>query len=83
MTISAAPLPLDQALGSMKSAPEHASLHVEHGDLETDVDVELAPIILSLWRAGIRTTGSCQGGWDDAGRGYIQFRGFGRGGSFP
>lgn len=31
-----------------------------HGDLAAEVDVELAPLVLETWRAGIATIHSCQ-----------------------
>ncbi|MGH8896231.1 MAG: hypothetical protein ACRDZ4_04205 [Egibacteraceae bacterium] len=38
----------------------HPTVRVEHGNLAADIDEELAPVILELWRAGIHTVGCCQ-----------------------
>jgi len=38
----------------------HPAMTVSHGDLAAEVDIELAPLILETWRAGIATIHSCQ-----------------------
>jgi hypothetical protein len=38
----------------------HSTTPVLLGDREVAVDVELAPLIIELWRAGIETDSSCQ-----------------------
>jgi len=38
----------------------HRATVVSHGDLSAEVDLELAPLILEIWRAGIGTIHSCQ-----------------------
>jgi hypothetical protein len=38
----------------------HRAIPVAHGELAAEVDVELAPLILEAWRAGIPTIHSCQ-----------------------
>jgi hypothetical protein len=38
----------------------HPATVVVHGDLEAEVDLELAPLVLEIWRAGIETIHSCQ-----------------------
>ena len=40
--------------------PKHRQVRVRYGDLEADVDAALGPLIEGLWRAGIRTIGSCE-----------------------
>jgi hypothetical protein len=49
----------------------HPQVRVKHGPLEADVDVEIAPLIKELWRAGVDTVMSCQD--NTAGRVWIQF----------
>ncbi|CAN5585793.1 hypothetical protein BH23CHL10_BH23CHL10_13550 [soil metagenome] len=39
---------------------KHEQMRIEHGDQSADVDTAMAPLILALWRRGLRTTGSCQ-----------------------
>ena len=52
--------------------PHHPATMVKWGDNEAEVDVLFAPLILALWKKGIRTEGSCQ---DEDGQGtaWIQF----------
>jgi hypothetical protein len=38
----------------------HPQVHVKHGPWEADIDVEIAPLIKELWRAGVATVLSCQ-----------------------
>lgn len=38
----------------------HPATTVAHGDRVAEVDVELAPLVLEVWRAGIGTIHSCQ-----------------------
>lgn len=38
----------------------HPQVHIEHGDIEADVDEKIAPLILEIWKAGIYTDLSCQ-----------------------
>jgi hypothetical protein len=38
----------------------HPATTVTHGDLAADVDIELAPLVVEVWRAGIPTIHSCQ-----------------------
>jgi hypothetical protein len=38
----------------------HPTTTVTHGDRAAEVDVELAPLVLEIWRAGIETIHSCQ-----------------------
>lgn len=38
----------------------HPATVVAHGDLTAEVDLELAPLVLETWRAGITTIHSCQ-----------------------
>jgi hypothetical protein len=51
----------------------HPQVQVEHGGYSAEVDAELAPLILELWRAEIWTSLSCQEGVD--GRVWIEFEG--------
>lgn len=38
----------------------HTQKRIKHGEMEADVDVAIAPLILELWRAGWETSWSCQ-----------------------
>jgi len=38
----------------------HKQVRIRHGEMEADVDEEIAPLILELWRAGVETISSCQ-----------------------
>ncbi len=38
----------------------HPATTVSHGDRVAEVDLELAPLVLEVWRAGIDTIHSCQ-----------------------
>jgi len=38
----------------------HPATIISHGELEAEIDIELAPLILEIWRAGITTIHSCQ-----------------------
>ncbi len=38
----------------------HPTVAVAHGDFRAEVDVDLADLILEMWRAGIETVDSCQ-----------------------
>ena len=38
----------------------HRAAVVEHGELCAEVDLELGPLVLEIWRAGIPTIHSCQ-----------------------
>jgi len=38
----------------------HPATVVVHGDLVAEVDLELAPLVLEIWRAGLETIHSCQ-----------------------
>lgn len=38
----------------------HRQVHIALGELSAEVDERLAPLILELWRAGIKTALSCQ-----------------------
>jgi hypothetical protein len=51
--------------------PTHPQVHIRHGDQEADIDEELVPLILELWKAGLVTESSCQEDLD--GRVYIHF----------
>ena len=50
---------------------KHETILVTFNEMEADIDVEIAPLILEIWRAGITTTFSCQGG--RSGLAWIQF----------
>jgi hypothetical protein len=50
---------------------EHKQVENEWRGLRAEVDVELAPLILALWKAGIFTTNSCQENFP--GIAWIQF----------
>lgn len=49
----------------------HRTLHVQHGDMEADIDEEIAPLVLEMWKAGIDTFMSCQS--NPSGWVWIQF----------
>jgi len=63
----------------------HPTRLIRHGPFEAEVDEELAPLVLGLWRAGIETASACQdeaesdaevGGAGAAahrGRAYVEF----------
>jgi hypothetical protein len=51
--------------------PLHPQTRIEYSGRAADVDVEIAPLILELWRAGLWTSLSCQEGVD--GRVWIGF----------
>lgn len=38
----------------------HPATIVSHGEMTAEIDVELVPLILEIWRAGIGTIHSCQ-----------------------
>jgi hypothetical protein len=38
----------------------HPARVIVHGDLSAEVDLELAPLVLEIWRAGLQTIHSCQ-----------------------
>lgn len=40
--------------------PEHKQVHIEHRGWEADVDEELVPLILEIWKHDIPTLMSCQ-----------------------
>jgi hypothetical protein len=73
-------LPQEAELASCLDPPRVATSHQQvqvgtRGRLVW-VDVELAPLLLLMWSAGIRTFASCQGGvsrWGDQTEGYIGF----------
>jgi hypothetical protein len=44
----------------MSWAPKHAQVVIEWEGCRAEVDEEIAPLILTLWRLGIRTYESCQ-----------------------
>jgi hypothetical protein len=39
---------------------DHPQVTITHGDTTAQVDEDLGPLILAMWRAGIRTAYSCQ-----------------------
>lgn len=39
---------------------KHKQQLVRHGDIEGEVDVKIAPLVLELWKAGLSTNRSCQ-----------------------
>jgi hypothetical protein len=45
----------------------HPQVSISHGDVSALVDEKIAPLILALWRAGIATQESCQGGLQPGG----------------
>jgi hypothetical protein len=55
----------------------HPQTRIEHEGFAAEVDEEIAPLILELWRAGIETALSCQDnerGLGECRRVWIQFR---------
>lgn len=40
---------------------EHSKLRIEHEDNAEDIDAQLAPLVLEIWKAGIDIWHSCQG----------------------
>jgi hypothetical protein len=58
--------PVVALLSASTRKRKHKTVHIRHGDLEADVDRQIAPLILEMWRAGIETYQSCQAaprGW--------------------
>ena len=53
------------------SLRRHAAVVVEHGDLREEIDVQIAPLILETWKAGIQAMMSCQE--TDPGMAWIEF----------
>lgn len=51
---------------------QHPQVLIAHDEWEADVDERIAFLILALWRDGIPTICSCQGG-DDSGPPWIAF----------
>lgn len=49
----------------------HPNENVRYGEFEADIDVDIAPLVLACWRAGILTTNSCQN--NPAGWVWLQF----------
>jgi hypothetical protein len=45
----------------------HRTVPVEHAGLAAEIDTAIAPLVLEVWRAGLRTVNSCQ----DNPRGYV------------
>jgi hypothetical protein len=50
--------------------PLHPQVRISHEGIEAEVDEEIAPLIVALWRIDCLTTLSCQ---DNFGRVWIQF----------
>jgi len=40
--------------------PKHRQVKVSYKRLRAPIDVKIAPLILEMWKAGIKTQGSCQ-----------------------
>jgi hypothetical protein len=40
--------------------PQHETVSLRYGDQEAAIDRGVAPLVLALWRHGIRTSGSCE-----------------------
>ena len=51
--------------------PPHPTRTVSWGDVEAEIDVEIADLILDCWKAGLVTMNSCQD--NSGGRVWIQF----------
>lgn len=52
---------------------DHEQTLISHGELEAEVDAELAEMILALWQLGVTTEYSCQGGRGPEDKSYILF----------
>lgn len=52
--------------------PHHQTVDLDLNGEPTPIDVEIAPLVLEINRAGLETADSCQQGWD--GRAHIGFR---------
>lgn len=50
----------------------HPQVSITHGELAADVDEEIAPLVLGLWRLGLQTMQSCQR-HVEAGKVWIMF----------
>lgn len=53
--------------------PKHKQVKVTYKRLSADIDVKIAPLILEIWKAGVRTDGSCQAMGDMDGMVWIAF----------
>ncbi len=51
---------------------DHSTIHLKVGEMEADIDVEMAPIIKILWERGIKTNYCCQD-INNEGRAHIAF----------
>ena len=52
---------------------KHKQIEVQYGQIKTEVDVRMAPMLQKLWAKGILTAHSCQGGNTSNNRAYIHF----------
>lgn len=52
--------PIARVLARLGGVRTHPATTVAHGALIAEVDLELAPLILEIWKAGITTIHSCQ-----------------------
>lgn len=50
---------------------DHPQIRIEHGDFAAEVDEEIAPLLLDLWRLDLWTVLSCQD--NDGGKVWIAF----------
>ena len=50
----------------MNNKQNHQTTHIKYGALEADIDIEIAPLILELWKGDIYTIASCQSNADNA-----------------
>ncbi len=48
----------------MNNKQNHQTTHIKYGDLEADIDIEIAPLIHELWKGDMYTLASCQGDSD-------------------
>ena len=49
----------------MNNKQNHQTTHIKYGALEADIDIEIAPLILELWKGDMYTIASCQSNADN------------------
>ena len=52
---------------------KHSTINISHGSVSADIDEEIAPLILAMWKCGLKTEFSCQDVGDN--KVSIQFEG--------
>ena len=57
----------------MRYETDHDQVKISHGDMFAQVDIGMADVILAMWKLGLRTQYSCQGGdhWSRSQLAYV------------